>query len=287
MYIDTGPYMRIDAHIHLWHYSPEEYGWIDEPMRSLRRDFLPADLGAEMRTANVQGAIAVQARQTLTETQWLLGLAGQSVEIGGVVGWADIAADDFVSTLEKLCEDGNLKGLRHVVQAEPDGFLDGTEFNRGIAAMLPTGLVYEVLIFARQLDEATRFIDRHPGQIFVLDHIAKPDIAGGGFELWARGFRELARRGNVVCKLSGMVTEADWANWTPAILQPYFEVALEAFGPARLMAGSDWPVLTVACHYAKWWQTIAQWIAPLSASERDLIEGGVATQTYRLQASPE
>jgi L-fuconolactonase len=279
--------MRVDAHHHLWRYTPEEYGWIDDAMQSLRRDFLPEDIEREALVAGVQATVAVQARQTVAETAWLLQLAAQSELIRGVVGWLPIAADDFPSALERFDAGPLLKGLRHVVQGEPAGFLDGAEFNRGIAALRNTGLVYDVLIFARQLAEATRFVDRHPQQVFVLDHIAKPEIAAGEISQWSKDIRELARRENVVCKLSGMVTEADWSQWSPASLKPYFDTVLEAFGPARLMAGSDWPVLTVACTYPRWWQTIAEWMTPLSAPEREAIESGTAIRTYNLQFGEE
>jgi len=279
--------MRVDAHHHLWRYTPEEYGWIDDTMQALRRDFMPEDLEREALAAGVEATVAVQARQTVAETAWLLQLAAQNELIRGVVGWLPIAADDFPSALERFDAGPLLKGLRHVVQGEPAGFLDGAEFNRGIAALRGTGLVYDVLIFARQLAEATRFVDRHPQQQFVLDHIAKPEIAAGELEIWSKGIRELARRENVVCKVSGMVTEADWSQWSPASLKPYFDTVLEAFGPARLMAGSDWPVLTVACTYPRWWQTIAEWIAPLSATEREEIESGTAIRTYKLQVGEE
>jgi L-fuconolactonase len=225
----------------------------------------------------------VQARQTLEETHWLLELAAKSDTIRGVVGWAPIAADDFPATLESLRQNPLLKGLRHVVQAEPDGFLDAPGFNRGIASLLPAGLVYDILIFARQLPEATRFVDRHPRQSFVLNHIAKPDIKASGFASWNQAIRELAQRENVVCKLSGMVTEADWHTWSPAQLQPYFDTVLEAFGPSRLMFGSDWPVLTVAGSYARWRNVVADWLTPLSPSERSQIEGGTASRIYCLE----
>jgi len=198
--------MRVDAHHHLWRYTPEEYGWIDDAMQTLRRDFLLADIEREARAAGVDATVVVQARQTVEETAWLLQLAAQSRWIHGVVGWLPIASDDFPAALERFEAGPLLKGLRHVVQAEPDGFLDGAEFNRGIAALGGTGLVYDVLIFARQLEEATRFVDRHPQQVFVLDHIAKPSIAVGEISQWSKDIRELARRENVVCKLSGMVT---------------------------------------------------------------------------------
>jgi L-fuconolactonase len=279
--------MRVDAHHHLWRYTPEEYGWIDDAMQTLRRDFLPEDLEREARAAGVRATVAVQARQTVEETAWLLQQAAESELIRGVVGWLPIAADDFPSALERFDAGPLLKGLRHVVQAEPDGFLHSAEFNRGISALRGTGLVYDILIFARQLQEATRFVDRHPQQLFVLDHIAKPEIAAGEMAKWSKDIRELAKRENVVCKLSGMVTEADWTHWSAQSLQPYFDAVLETFGPARLMAGSDWPVLTVACTYKGWWQTIAEWIAPLSATEREEIQAGTAIRTYRLAMDTE
>ncbi len=275
--------MRVDAHHHLWRYSAAEYGWIDGSMAALQRDFLAPELERELASAGVGACVAVQARQTLEETEWLLGLAEQSALIRGVVGWAEIAGEGFAAELERLCARPLLKGLRHVVQAEPAGFLDGADFNRGIAAMLDTGLVYDVLIVARQLEEATRFVDRHPRQVFVLDHIAKPEIARGEIDVWSRGIQELARRENVSCKLSGMVTEADWSAWTPEGLRPYFDVVLEAFGASRLMVGSDWPVMTVACSYARWWDVVEGWLAELSVEERAEVEGGVAGRVYRLR----
>ena len=278
--------MRVDSHHHLWRYTPEEYGWLrDAPgdsMAALQRDFLPADLQREVVTAGIDATVAVQARQTLDETFWLLSLAERSSLIRGVVGWAPIAADDFGETLETLSQISLLKGLRHAVQAEPEGFLDSPTFGRGLAALLPTGLVYDLLLFARQLPEAIRFVDRHPNQSFVLDHLGKPDIQGGGFAEWYRNIRDLARQPNVACKLSGLVTEADWHTWSAQQLKPYFETVLEAFGPSRLMFGSDWPVLTVACTYAQWSETVAGWLAPLSANERAAIEGETAARIYRL-----
>jgi len=272
--------MRVDSHHHLWQYSANEYGWIDDAMAALQRDFLPADL--QQAASRIDATIAVQARQTLEETHWLLSLAAQSTLIRGVVGWAPIAAADLPATLEILRRNPLLKGLRHVVQAEPDGFLDDPAFNRGITTLLPTNLVYDILIFARQVPEATRFVDRHPHQSFVLDHIAKPDIKANAFAPWDTAIRDLARRPNVTCKLSGMVTEADWHTWSPQQLKPYFDTVLDAFGPARLMFGSDWPVLTLASTYARWVETVATWIAPLSPTERASIEGETATRVYHL-----
>jgi len=271
--------MRVDAHHHLWRYTASEFEWIADRMRALRRDFVASDLEAEMQVANV----AVQARQTVEETRWLLDCAAKSPKIAGVVGWLPLSHRGFIEENAELFFDPLLKGLRHVVQAEPLGFLEGADFNRGIAELQGTGLVYDLLIVPAQIEEAARFVDRHPQQIFVLDHLAKPDITHDGFAAWEMGFCELARREHVVCKLSGLVTEADWAAWSDASLQPYFDTAVKAYGPARLMCGSDWPVLTVASTYARWWQTINAWLAPLSETEREQIESETAVRTYRLR----
>jgi L-fuconolactonase len=274
---------RIDAHHHLWRYTDEEFGWIDAGMKPLRRDFLLDDLRAELKAAGVSGTVAVQARQTVEETRWLLEIAAQEPQIRGVVGWLPIGHSEFAETLEEFAGYERLKGLRHVVQAEAPGFLDHAAFNAGIARMLGTGLVYDVLIFARQLDEAIRFVDRYPQQMFVVDHVAKPSIATGEIDQWAAGMRELARRENMSCKVSGMVTEADFRNWTAEDLKPYFEVVLEAFGPQRLMVGTDWPVLTVGCTYKGWWDVVESWIAPLTETERAAIAGGTAIKVYGLK----
>lgn len=274
--------MRIDTHHHLWRYDPLEYPWIDDYPDMLQRDYLVPDLQREATEAKVTATVAVQARQNLAETNWLLSVAESSKLIRGVVGWADIASLDFQMELAALKERPLLKGLRHVVQGEPEGFLDGPAFNCGATLLEPTGLVYDLLIFAHQIRETLRFIDRHPRQRFVLDHIAKPAIAKGEYKGWAVSIAELARRENVVCKLSGMVTQADWKAWKPDQLRPYFEHVLRVFGPNRLMIGTDWPVLTVACSYSEWWSIVERWIEPLSSSERSLIEGQVAEQIYRL-----
>src|SRR5271170_1954217 len=231
----------IDAHHHLWRYTPAEYGWIDEEMQVLRRDFLPRDLYAEMASAGIDGTVAVQARQTLAETRWLLDLADKTDAIRGVVGWAPIAGEEFPGCMEEFDGRDKLKGLRHVIQGEVDeNYILREDFNSGIRTMLGSGLVYDILIYERHLPQTIDFVDEHPEQVFVLDHIAKPLIASGQLEPWATRMRELGKRENVWCKLSGMVTEAKWSEWTPETLKPYLDVAVEAFGPERLMAGSDW-----------------------------------------------
>jgi L-fuconolactonase len=277
---------RIDAHHHLWRYQKEEYGWIGPGMEVLARDFLPAGILEEIRACGIDGSVAVQARQSLEETEWLLGLAEQSGFIRGVVGWAPIASLDFPRVLEKWSGRARLKGLRHVIQDEADDeFILSRQFNEGILALAPTKLAYDILIFERHLPAAISFVDRHPNQIFVLDHLAKPRIKEHLLEPWRRHLLELARRGNVCCKLSGMVTEANTASWTTADLRPYFDAALEAFGPARLMVGSDWPVCLLATSYRRWMSCVAELVNGLSKSEQALIWGGVAMEVYSLEQS--
>lgn len=273
----------IDAHHHLWRYSAAEYGWIDESMAELRRDFGVDDLHQQLTAANVDGTVVVQARQTDDETQWLLSLARETPRILGVVGWAKIAGENFEERVQHLAQERKLVGLRHVVQAEPDGFLDDAAFNRGIRALRNAGLVYDILIYERQLEEATRFVDRHPEQAFVLDHIAKPKIAAGELEHWRTRIVELARRPNVCCKVSGMVTEANPKSWTPGQLRPYLDAVVEAFGSGRLMAGSDWPVCLVGTSYKDWWGLLRNYFAGFGDDERASIFGGCAMKIYGLQ----
>jgi L-fuconolactonase len=275
---------RIDAHHHLWHYTPEEYGWITDEMAALRKDFLPNDLRTALRSAHVDAAIAVQARQTVEETEWLLACADAAPEIAAVVGWLPLKADNLSELLDTV-HSPRLAGLRHIVQAEPDGFLDDPAFDRGIAHLTARGLTYDVLIYERQLPEAIRFIDRHPRQKFVLDHAAKPRIAAGELEPWATHIRELARRPNICCKLSGLVTEANWSTWTLDTLRPYLDTCAAAFGADRLLAGSDWPVCLAASSYAGWWAVLDEYFFAFGASEKEKIFGANANTFYHLPAA--
>jgi L-fuconolactonase len=274
---------RIDAHHHLWRYSKEEYDWIAGNMAPIARNFLPQDLQEVLTRSGIQGSVAVQARQSLAETESLLNFAEEFPIIRGVVGWAPIAGREFPQVLERFHDFQKLKGFRHVVQDEPDdAFLLRPDFNDGIALFKQQGLVYDILIFERQLPAAISFVDRHPSQVFVLDHIAKPRIRDRVLEPWRTNIRELARRQNVFCKLSGMVTEARWTQWTLPDLLPYFEVVLNAFGPKRLMAGSDWPVCLLAATHQTWFSTLREFISRLSGAEQDMILGAVASEVYSL-----
>ena len=275
--------MKIDAHHHFWRYTTEDFGWISDPMAAIRRDFLPADLAPQLNSLGLDGSVAVQARMSLAETEWLLQLSREHAFIKGVVGWVPLAEKDVGRLLDGFLSEPALKGIRHVVQGQPPGFLDTSAFNAGIREVTARGLVYDILIFANQLEEAARFVDRHKTQIFVLDHIAKPVVQGPPPAQWRRQLHELARRENVACKFSGVVTEIPgFAPWTPAEIRPYFDVALEAFGANRLMFGSDWPPCLVSSEYARWYRFVKSCTQALSADEQARILGGTATEWYHL-----
>jgi L-fucono-1,5-lactonase len=275
--------MKIDSHHHFWKYSEREYGWIGDNMKALRRDFLPPDLAKEIAAAGIEGVVSVQARQTLEETQFLLEYAEGNDFIRGVVGWVPLVNPAVSKDIEKFAGRPKLKALRHVLQDEPDdNYILRDDFNRGIRALRDVGLVYDILIYERHLPQTLTFVDRHPDQVFVLDHIAKPRIKDNLIEPWRANIRRLAERPHIYCKLSGMVTEADWQNWTPEQLRPYFDVVLQAFGPRRLMFGSDWPVCLVAASYQKWVTTVTSAIAKLTADEQARIWGGTAVEAYGL-----
>jgi L-fuconolactonase len=276
--------VRIDAHQHFWRYSPDDYGWIDDDMRAIRRDFLPIDLAPALATARLDGAVAVQARQSLAETDWLLGLGDTSSLIKGVVGWVPLAQDGpaIGHVLDRYGSRPPFKGVRHVLQAEPDAYFADSAFNDALEEVARRGLTYDLLIFARQLPAALALVDRHPSLRIVLDHIAKPVVQGPPSREWRSQLCELARRPNVVCKFSGVVTEVPGWRWSVDTVQPYFEVVLDAFGPDRLMFGSDWPVCLVAADYARWLAAVEGFVNPLSGGEQDAIMGGTATTVYRL-----
>ena len=274
----------IDAHHHLWRYSIDEYGWIDDSMHVLRRDFLADDLRAEIATTHIGAAVAVQARQTIEETRWLLDVANRNSFIAGVVGWAPLISRDFPEILDELRIDSKLKGLRHVLQDEPDeDYALRAEFQNGMQALAGTGLVYDLLIHECHLPVAIQLVDRNPNQVFVLDHMAKPKIAQQQISPWRENLRALALRPNVTCKVSGLVTEANWRSWSLSDIEPYLEIALECFGPQRLLAGSDWPVCTLAASYERWWKTLRQWVSKLSAQEQENILGRNAALVYQLK----
>jgi L-fuconolactonase len=277
------PEERIDSHHHLWKYSPADYPWISEDMKSIRQDFLIPELKQTMQIAKIDGVVTVQARQSLFETDWLLELASQNDCIRAVVGWVPLTDPAVGSHLEKYWHYPKLKAVRHVLQDEPDDlFILREDFNRGVSQLEDVGFSYDILIFERHLPQTIEFVDRHPTQVFILDHIAKPKIKSQALSPWRERMRELAQRENVYCKLSGIVTEADWNTWTENDLRPFIDAVLECFGPKRLMFGSDWPVSLLACTYEKWIEVVERSTASLSSSERDRLFGGTAKEAYRL-----
>ncbi len=277
--------MRIDAHQHFWHYSAAEYDWIDDSLAALRRDFLPAELAPLLVANGIDGTVAVQARQSLAETEWLLELATLHPTIKGVVGWLplDQLGAGISPVAERFAGHPQFKGVRHVLQAESETYFERPGFNTALREIAARGLTYDLLVRAAQLPAALPWLDRHPRLQVVVDHLAKPVAQGAPPPEWRRLIGELARRDHVFCKFSGLVTEVPGGRWTPELLAPYFVVVLEAFGPDRLMFGSDWPVCLVATDYARWAGFVDACIAPLTTTERAAILGGTATRFYRLQ----
>ena len=274
--------MKIDSHQHFWKYSEAEYGWM-KPDWSIRRDYLPKDLEPELKACGLDGCVAVQARQTYEESRWLLELADASPIVRGVVGWVDLRSDKVDDQLRSLATNKKFVGVRHVVQDEPDDafMLDGN-FQRGIGRLKHFNLTYDVLIYPRQLQAAIRLVSNFPEQAFLLDHIAKPFIKDGTIEPWKTQIREFAKHPNVCCKVSGMVTEANWKSWKPHDFQPYLETVLDAFGIDRLMYGSDWPVALLTGTYRQVYQLAYDFVAPLGDGAIEKFFGSNSTKFYGL-----
>lgn len=276
--------MIIDSHHHYWYYNSIEYDWIDDKMSNIRRDFLPYDLNSTIRNVGVDGVVSVQARQIIEETDWLLKLANENSFMKGVVGWLPIISNDFSALLQQYATKEKLVALRHVIQGEPDDhFILRSDFNKGIKYLKQYDLVYDILVFEKHLPQTIQFVDNHPNQIFVLDHIAKPRIADGLVSPWKENIEELAKRDNVFCKISGLVTETDYSNWKEEELMPYFDVVLNAFKPQKLMFGSDWPVCLVGVDYGDWFTLVSKVILKFSEDEQKMILGENAMNVYRLK----
>jgi L-fuconolactonase len=276
---------KIDTHQHFWAINDTDYLWMSEAHATIKRDFLPADLRPLLDKAGIDGCVAVQARQMVCETEWLLALADQNPWIRGVVGWVPLLESAGGPWLEQFAAHPKLAGVRHVVHDEPDDhFILRPDFNEGIRRLAGYGLVYDILIFWKHLPQTIGFVDRHPGQVFVVDHIAKPRIRRDAFDAdWAAGIRELAKRGNVHCKVSGMLTEVRDETWETEMLRPYFETVYEAFGPRRVMFGSDWPVCLLRAGYAGWVRVAEDLTSALSDDERSAFWGGNAARIYQLR----
>ncbi|WP_343702650.1 amidohydrolase family protein [Chitinophaga sp.] len=273
--------MTIDAHQHFWIFDPERDTWMTDD--NIRKNFLPADLAPVLEANGVDGCVAVQADQSEAETSFLLQLAAENDFIKGVVGWVDLRSPNVTERLSHFCQYPLLKGFRHIVQGEPDkDFLLREDFGQGIAALKQFDLAYDVLIYPHQLPAAVAFAKKFPEQRLVIDHLAKPDFETGELKGWEQHIRALGAMPHVHCKLSGMVTEADLQNWKQDDFIPFLDVALEAFGPGRLMFGSDWPVCLMAASYPQVKQIVTDYIAGLSAAEQAQIMGGNAAAFYKL-----
>lgn len=276
--------MRIDAHQHFWTYNEKEFAWIDDSMAPLQRNFTPEDLEPELKRNKIDVCIAVQTRQTLEETHYLLDLAAKHPIIAGVVGWVDLRSPEVHSQLKALATNPKLVGIRHIVQAEPDDrFLLQPDFLRGIAHLEEFNFAYDILIYPKHLPAAIEFVERFPRHRFVLDHLAKPLIKDKIFEPWTQQICELANFPNVYCKLSGMVTEAHWINWKADDLTRYMDIAMAAFGPDRLMYGSDWPVCLVAAPYSRVFEAVKNYVTTRAPNSLEAILGENAARFWRLK----
>jgi L-fuconolactonase len=274
--------VQIDAHHHLWSYNECDFGWITDSMSVLRRDFLWPELQQELEDAKVDSAIVVQARSSLEETRWLMKCAEATKHICGVVGWVPLADPEVHTMLDDFYPGMKFVGVREIAQGQAANFFDDPAFNKGIVELTLRDLSYDILIYRDQLEDVSRFVDRHPQQRFILDHAAKPRIAKREIQPWRAQMLELSKRENVYCKISGLVTEADWINWTFEDIQPYLDTCVEAFGSRRLLAGSDWPVCLVATGYTRWWQTLKRYFESFSEHENAGIFGRNAIHAYNL-----
>jgi L-fuconolactonase len=273
--------VRLDSHQHFWRYNPAQYAWMTEQMQVLRRDYLPGELEPLLDSIGFDGSIAVQARQMIEETEWLLQLADIHERVKGVVGWVDLRSPKLRQQLERLGSHPKLVGVRHVVQDEPDDeFMLRPEFREGIGQLREFDLTYDLLLFPRHLPVASKLVAEFPDQPFVLDHIAKPPIRDGQISPWREDLRQLAEFPNVCCKLSGMVTEANWKQWQPGDFQRYLDVVFDCFGPDRLMIGSDWPVCTLSGDYASTMRIVMEYLDQLTLPVRAGVLGENCARFY-------
>jgi len=274
--------MRVDSHQHFWRYDPVRDTWITDEMAVLKRDFLPEDLENELSVHGSDGSISVQADQSEDETHFLLQLTEEYPFVLGVVGWVDLRAADLEERLQHFSGFKRLCGVRHIAQDESEDFLMREDVVRGVGLLQDYGLTYDVLVYPHQLPAALSLVEQLPDQRFVVDHAAKPRIRDGEIEPWAAHMRELASHGSVWCKVSGLVTEADWTRWSAEDIRPYLDVVFEAFGPDRLMFGSDWPVCLLAASYRRVRDLIDSYAEYLTDIERDKLFGANAVQFYGL-----
>ncbi|MDP4210110.1 MAG: amidohydrolase family protein [Bacteroidota bacterium] len=277
--------MKIDSHQHFWIFNEYDYGWMGDNMQVIKKDLLPSDLAIELNKIGFDGSVAVQARQKLEETRWLLRLADQNDFIKGVVGWVDLRSPDIDAQLAEFAAHPKAVGVRHVIHDEPDDdFMLRPNFVAGVKKLINYNLTYDILVFPKHLPNTVAFVEQFSeNQIFVIDHIAKPLIKDKILSPWKEDMERLAKFPNVYVKLSGMVTEADWDNWKPTDFKPYLDTVIGAFGTNRVMIGSDWPVCRVAGEYPQIMGIVMDYINSLSESEKNKILGGNAIKAYKLK----
>ncbi|MEA5429107.1 amidohydrolase family protein [Arcicella lustrica] len=275
--------MTIDSHQHFWQYDAQRHDWISEEMKVIQRDFLPSDLAPILQENNISGCVAVQADQTLAETDFLIDLANKNDFIKAVVGWVDLLAVDVDDTLEQYAEHKIVKGFRHIVQGEADTeFMLRPKFKAGITALGAFDFTYDILIYHYQLEQAIQLAKFFPNQKFVLDHIAKPDIKSGEYAAWQTNIKKLALHQNVYCKLSGMVTEGEWKDWKVSDFKIYLDTVVKAFGTERIMYGSDWPVCLVAAQYEEQLGIVNEYFSAFSSLEKKKVMGANALKFYNI-----
>lgn len=276
--------MTIDAHQHFWKYDPIRYGWIDDSMALLKRDFLPTDLEPILQQNGIAGCVAVQAETSELDTHFLLELAAEHDFIKGVVGWIDLRVPNVDERLAYYAQFKKLAGFRHVVQAESDvNFMLRPDFRRGIQALQAHKFTYDILILPHQLGAALEFVRLFPEQAFVIDHLAKPYIKDGFIDGWKVLMQAIAKFPNVHCKISGMVTEAALNDWQYDDFVPYLDVVTEAFGPKRLLYGSDWPVCLLAGSYADVLSIVKTYTNAWSEEDKQRFFGKNAIEFYQLE----
>ncbi|MDE3183360.1 MAG: amidohydrolase family protein [Bacteroidota bacterium] len=272
----------IDAHVHFWKYNKTRDAWITDDMKIIQRDFLPADLQPIISENNVDGVIAVQADQSENETNFLLSVANDNNFIKGIVGWVDLQNENIENRLLYYSQFPIIKGFRHIVQAEPAGFLKNKKFLNGVQVLKKYDFTYDVLIYETQLKEAVEFVNYFPAQKFIIDHGAKPSIRNKSITEWKKWMTEISKRKNIFCKLSGLITEAKLNQWEEKNLYPYLDVIFESFGIERIVFGSDWPVMLLSGNYKKWKELLENYMAGFSSEEKEKVFTQNAIDFYNL-----
>ncbi len=275
--------MKIDSHQHFWKYNSDRDSWINESMKTLRRDFLPSDLEPILRKNKVDGCIVIQADQSEDETSFLLKLADEHDFIKGVIGWVDLKSPNLESRLTYFCKNKKFKGVRHILQSEANHFILNNTFQNGISKLNGFNLVYEILIYPNQLKNTIKLVNNFPDQVFILNHMAKPKIKEQEIEDWKNDITNLAKSRNVYCKISGMVTEASWEKWIPNDFKPYLDVVFESFGVNRVLFGSDWPVCTLSVKYAEVVKIVTDYIGSFSQEDIDKVLFKNTIKAYKLE----